>query len=166
MKWPAWFPYPQSWFRAVLQILYLVPVGYVYRTLGENRSFMEFATKSPQTLGFLILVTVLLPFAAVAWGNDILVISRKPTYWPKRLPSPLSLWEGLFSVLILLLSLVLIFALLLFFYTGKPETFISEQMGIIYFVFAAYMFQADYLIRKGMEDTKAIEPTSTNVTTK
>jgi hypothetical protein len=165
MKWSAWFPYPQSWLRAVLQVLYLVPVGWFFRGLSENTAIPEIASRSPQMVGLLILGVIFLPFLAVAWGTEILVISRKPAYWPKGIPSPNSLWEGLFSILIMLLFAVFLFIFMLFYLPmseGPPK---GEYAALYYLIFSACMYQLDYLIRKGIEDTKD-SPSQNTATTK
>jgi hypothetical protein len=170
MKWPAWFPYPQSWFRAVLQLLYLVPVAFLYKSFAEKTSVFELASREPFMMGLLTLGAILIPFLTVVWGNSALFSDRKPTYWPKRLPAPHCFWEGLFSILILLLFIFFQIVFILFFLrllvnedTREPSIASEQIAGYsvgAYFLFSAWMYQADHLIRKGIEDTKVTEPTT------
>jgi hypothetical protein len=175
MKWPAWFPYPQSWFRAVLQFLYLVPVGLIYKTFTEKTSIFEFAAREPFMLGLLTLGALLIPFLTVVWGQSILFVDRKPSYWPKKLPGPYCFWEGLYSILILLLSIFFLWVFVLLSFraltndgTRNLSTSEAEQTAVYasaaYFLFSAWMYQAEHLIRKGIEDTKVTEPAATHST--
>ncbi len=109
--WPVWFPYPSSWFRAII----LVPIAFPGTRLivfGLTGVFISVVGNSPILLIFSILFGLLIPTILLAFAYHIFwFIWQKPTSFnkiPKWIPTFNSLWAGFYGPIVMGLSFMLI----------------------------------------------------------
>ncbi len=173
-KWPAWFPYPSSWIRMTVLILWLfivirivafwgVIIGGTVSVISED--FMPLL----KALGIGIIGSILI----LAYVHQILShtgqflfsksSSPKPFKW---LPTPLSLWEGIYTPIVLILSiLTVLFVIIPFIPWGNCQTeLLFEDTNcqnriqnylaslevfatIVWITSGIYLYQIEYLIR-------------------
>ncbi|MEH2213528.1 hypothetical protein [Nostoc sp.] len=131
--WPVWFPYPSSWFRAII----LVPIAFPGARLivfGLAGVFISLLGNSPILLIFSVLFGLLIPTIFLAFVYHIFwFIWQKPKLsnkLPKWIPTLNSLWAGFYGTVVMGLSFMLIltiFSELAFFncnlYNKIPEYF-------------------------------------------
>ncbi|MHC5757901.1 hypothetical protein [Nostoc sp.] len=109
--WPVWFPYPSSWFRAII----LVPIAFPGTRLivfGLAGVFISVLGNSPILLIFSVLFGLLIPTTFLAFVYHIFwFIWQKPKLsnkLPKWIPSLNSLWAGFYGTVVMGLSFMLI----------------------------------------------------------
>lgn len=170
-KWPAWFPYPSSWLRAVALTLWIAVVVRIVTfwiaVIGITLSALEEDMGSFwRGLGLIIPLSVVI----LSYIHHILFFDEAKTPY-RWFPSPRSLWEGVYAPIVALLSLIMVVVLLLPFFPIVPScnygaefelasclnsheadvsnylSTITEVSGIIWIVTSAYLYQIDYLIR-------------------
>jgi hypothetical protein len=179
--WPAWFPYPSSWFRAVI----LIPIAFPGTRLivfGFGGTILSFLTNSPTLLIFSVLFGLLIPIIFLAFIYHIFwFVWQKQKSWnclPKWMPSLISLWSGFYATCVMGLSFLLILSLFselafsecksyygisdelsgcagrmtgraakVLFYSTENNNFLNKPWFIIWIITAAYLYQAEYLVR-------------------
>ncbi|MEH2054568.1 hypothetical protein [Nostoc sp.] len=109
--WPVWFPYPSSWFRAII----LVPIAFPGTRLivfGLAGVFISVLGNSPILLIFSVLFGLLIPTIFLAFIYHIFwFIWQKPkssNKLPKWIPTLNSLWAGFYGTVVMGLSFILI----------------------------------------------------------
>ncbi|WP_392535614.1 hypothetical protein [Nostoc sp. C117] len=109
--WPIWFPYPSSWFRAII----LVPIAFPGTRLivfGFVAMFISVWSKSTILLIFSVLFGLLIPTIFLAFVYHIFwFIWQKPKSYNKLskwIPSLSSLWAGFYGTVVMGLSFILI----------------------------------------------------------
>jgi hypothetical protein len=161
--WPVWFPYPSAWLQAFLMML--VAIG-PFSLILEIIDWRLEALSTPFQLGVVILFSTfgsILAFVPYAYAYSFL-LGDSPKQWPKNLPSPKSLAEAMFGLSALTISLSigvgvsLLFVRLsgrhsLYFYSNY--SFYNQEEAatigaIVWFVSAAYLYQAKILTWRGM----------------
>jgi hypothetical protein len=171
-RWPAWFPYPSSWLRSLALMLWIAivvrVVGFWIAVIGITLSAIE-EDRGPffRALGLIIPLSV----AILSYIHHILFLDKSKTTYTRWLPSPRSLWEGLYAPIVALLSLIMVVVLILPFFPIVPScnygaefelascvgsyqaeisnylSTLAEVSTVIWVVTAAYLYQIDYLIR-------------------
>ncbi|WP_293146542.1 MULTISPECIES: hypothetical protein [unclassified Microcoleus] len=171
-RWPAWFPYPSSWLRALGLTLWIAVVVRVVTfwiaVIGITLSAVEQDINSFwRGLELIVPVSV----AILSYIHHILFFDEAKTPYTRWLPSPRSLWEGVYAPIVALLSLIMVVVLLLPFFPIVPScnygadfelasclsshqadvsnylSTIAEVSAVIWIVTSAYLYQIDYLIR-------------------
>ncbi|MEG4210867.1 hypothetical protein QT994_12580 [Microcoleus sp. S13_B4] len=171
-RWPAWFPYPSSWLRTLALMLWIAVVvrvvSFWIAVIGITLSAIQQDMGSfLRALGLIIPLSV----AILSYIHHILFFDKSKTPYTRWLPSPRSLWEGLYAPLVALLSVIMVVVLLLPFfpivsscnygaefelascvgsYKAEVSNYLStiaEVSAVIWVVTAAYLYQIDYLIR-------------------
>ncbi|QFS48859.1 hypothetical protein GXM_06353 [Nostoc sphaeroides CCNUC1] len=109
--WPVWFPYPSSWFRAII----LVPIAFPGTRLivfGLAGVFISLLGNSPILLIFSVLFGLLIPTIFLGFIYHIFwFIWQKPKLsnkLPKWIPTLNSLWAGFYGTVVMGLSFMLI----------------------------------------------------------
>ncbi len=109
--WPVWFPYPSSWFRAII----LVPIAFPGTRLivfGLTGVFISVIGNSPILLIFSLLFGLLIPTILLAFVYHIFwFIWQKPkssNKLPKWIPTLNSVWAGFYGTVVMGLSFMLI----------------------------------------------------------
>lgn len=171
-RWPAWFPYPSSWVRTLVLMLWISVVvrvvGFWIAIIGITFSAIEANPGSFfRALGLIIPLSVTI----LSYIHHIVFLNKSKTTYTRWLPSPRSLWEGFYAPIVALLSLIMVVVLILPFFPIVPScnygaefelascigsyqaeisnylTTIAEVSTVIWVVTAAYLYQIDYLIR-------------------
>jgi hypothetical protein len=152
MKYPAWFPFPQSWLRAAILFLSLLPIMFIwwiFAPILELPSRLEIQ-RSKLALDILaywfLILGVLAPVAINAWID--LWVWNKPN--PERrflrwFPRWNSWLEGGYAWLGFLLCLVLVFGVDLVLTDAWQNVYYFEERAkvlmAIVFIICAYWFQ-------------------------
>jgi hypothetical protein len=169
-RWPVWFPYPSSWLRTFALVLWMAVIlriaGFWSLALGGVlAAITDHLELLLSFLGLGLLVSVL----AFSYPHHFLFGKSLPRY-PRWLPSPRSLWEGFYAPIVMLLAFVVVLLLLVPFLipnchyktaeqidyclelTGKElvnyEYRMAQIGAVIWFISAAYLYQAEYLTRQ------------------
>lgn len=103
--WPAWFPYPSSWLRSVILLLW---VGIVVRIFGYWGMFFGdlISRLADHPILFLqILGVSLLGSCLVLSYIYHLIDFKKSSKW---FPRPIKLWEGIYAPLVFLMSIIIV----------------------------------------------------------
>ncbi len=174
-RWPAWFPYPSSWVRTFVLMLW---IGIVVRVVGFWIAIIGLTlSATQQDMGsFLRALGLIIPLSVVilSYLHHILFLDKSQVTYTRWIPTPRSLWEGLYAPIVALLSLIMVVVLILPFFPMVPTcnygaefelascigsyqaeisnylTTIAEVSTVIWVVTAAYLYQIDYLIRNNI----------------
>jgi hypothetical protein len=106
--WPAWFPYPSSWLRSIILLLW---VGIIFRIFGFWGVLFGGIVSSLADHPILFLQIVglsLLGSCLVLAYIYHLIDFKKPSHSPRWFPRPVKLWEGIYAPIVLLLSFIIV----------------------------------------------------------
>lgn len=171
-KWPVWFPYPNSWLKTLVLLIWAIMivrifgfwslnVGLILSKITANETF--FIT----TIGLGLIVSILI----LSYFYYIFYRKQPFAGYPKWLPNPRSIWEGFYAPIVLLLSLLIVMMILFPFlpisncnyqtlgewgYCARmSETKLTKHdeliasIGLIsWLTIAAYFYQIEYWLRK------------------
>lgn len=169
-RWPAWFPYPSSWLRTLALVLWIAVIlriaGFWSLALG---GILAIITARPELLLSFLGLGLLVSILTFSYLHHFLFSKSLPRY-PRWLPSPRSLWEGLYAPIVMLLAFVgALFILVPFlipncnYGTSEPIGYCFELTGRelvkyeyrmaeigagIWLISTLYLYQAEYLIRR------------------
>lgn len=166
-KWPEWFPYPSSWFRTLMLILWIAIVFRINAFWG-----ILFSATSPGNFFLFIGLALLLSAIVFAYLHHCF-LGKSPSNWPRLLPSPLSLGEGLYAPVVMVISslavLITVIPFLPILECGLQTTYYAQSycfksylqqyhlekvaIGVWIFV-AVYLYQFEYLIRRHLANKK------------
>ncbi|EAW34403.1 hypothetical protein [Lyngbya sp. PCC 8106] len=182
-KWPAWFPYPSSWLRMIVLILWLVIVVRIFAfwgvVIGGTVSVVSddpFPLLQALIIGFLGSIIVLsCVYQIISYLGQISFrkSSLKSFQW---LPTPLNLWQGIYTPIVLILSVLTVFLVILpFIPWGSCQTeLLFEDKNchdriqnylaslevlatIVWITSGLYLYQLEYLIRTRVSAKKVIK---------
>lgn len=104
--WPVWIPFPISWWRATVCIIWLVALLATLRVLGFWGVLLAaIASNTALDIPF-VLLGILLPYIVFAYIYDFL-FGKKHEGYAKNLPAPNSIKEARLMFLGALVSLPL-----------------------------------------------------------
>ncbi len=151
--WSPWFPYPSSWLKSFALSLWM---AIILRVSGFWGALIGMALS-----GIMNHPEALLWFLGLALVASILVFSLihhvlwgKPSAWlPRWFPSPKSLWAGLYASIVMILAILVSAICVLPFHnfeTYNQAALETEAgwFGVIWFITATYLYQAEYIIRR------------------
>ncbi|TAE56713.1 MAG: hypothetical protein EAZ76_14450 [Nostocales cyanobacterium] len=169
--WPAWFPYPSSWLKAIVLALFLRVIAFVFTHTGEFGFKIANFTNSPDLLIIFAILAIISPIFVITFTHHIVhvIISQ---FFPSIqtpeirktkgfIPGIVSIWEGLYGWLVVYLS-TLISSLLLIIFLPIPninfyqplEFYIEHQetlqviIGTTWIINAALLYQIDFLFKQ------------------
>lgn len=150
--WPAWFPYPISWLRAIILCVTAgFPLSFSFRIFGLTGFSVTARTGHPGPAALMSLVSLILPFVFLSYVHHFTVNrGRREPGWPSKLPSPKSIWEGFFALTVFLLSSLILLVVIALNVSRYYYDVSEEELGflvIVYFLTMVYFYQAEYLIR-------------------
>jgi hypothetical protein len=164
--WPAWFPYPSSWLRTIILLLW---TGFIVRILGFWGVFFGdlISNLADNPILFLQIVGVSLLASSLVLSYIYHIIDFKNSshyYW--WFPRPIKLWEGIYAPIVLILSVIVVILI------GHPfvpwnectllgfppsnycshtvDDYIRELTNFetrIWLLSIAYLYQIEYLLR-------------------
>jgi hypothetical protein len=170
-NWPVWFPYPSSWLKAIVLALFLRVIAFVFTHTGEFGFKIANFTNSPELFIVFAILAIISPIIVITFTHHIfhIIISQffpsiqapeigKPKGF---IPGIVSIWEGLYGWLVILLSTLILFLLMtiLFpisnlnfyqpveFYTEFEET-VNLILTCIWTINAALLYQIDFLFKQ------------------
>lgn len=169
-RWPAWFPYPSSWLRTFALVLWSAVIlriaGFWSLALG---GILAIITARLELLLSFLGLGLLVSILTFSYLHHFLFSKSLPRY-PRWLPSPRSLWEGLYAPIVMLLAFVAALFILVPFLIPNCNYGTSEPIGYcfdltgrelvkyeyrmaeigagIWLISAVYLYQAEYLIRR------------------
>ncbi|MBE9038037.1 hypothetical protein [aff. Roholtiella sp. LEGE 12411] len=174
--WPAWIPYPCSWFRAFILITFIAFIAIViFRITGFWGFILSSTTNHLEILVLFVGLGILLPMFLVAYLHSFFMSLWKKQstlpYWPRWFPNANSLWEGFYSQMVMLLSFLMTIVIILPFlplrkcqyqeiltycsvineavFDEYVEKYYFDKIAVsIWIVTAAYLYQAEYLFRQ------------------
>ncbi|QLE57657.1 hypothetical protein [Nostoc sp. TCL26-01] len=109
--WPAWFPYPSSWFRALILLPIALPGTHLI-VFGLTGLMISISQNRPVMLIFSILFGLLIPTISLAFIYHFIWFiwhdhhSHNNLY--KLVPGFMSLWAGLYTTFVMAASFMLI----------------------------------------------------------
>lgn len=113
-SWPVWFPYPSSWFRALILVPIALPITHLI-VFGLTGIIISIVENSPLLLSFSILLGLILPTSVLAFFYHFIWYiwhqRNSKSYLSKLIPSFISFWEGLYSIFVLALSFIMIMSI-------------------------------------------------------
>ncbi|MBD2484086.1 hypothetical protein [Planktothrix sp. FACHB-1365] len=166
LKWPAWFPYPNSWLRTILLIVWIISVAKITlfwgALIGELTSDIEIDPRPfLQALGIAFLISGVIYSYAHHW-----IFNRSLRYFSPWTPHYRSLWEGIYALIVFFLSILIVLGVLIPFYPiencysyiidnfqvqacrfGDHQQWV-ESAGLLQIVCILYLYQIEYLIRQ------------------
>ena len=161
-QWPAWFPYPSSWLRALGLVLLLIGVIAILRIMvywgfPVLRILSVLQEDPTPVIAFLIAVGFVVPIMLISYVHHIL-FGKSRSSLPRWLPTPKSLWVGFYGWVVINLSTVVSFGLVIPFidtygfryewrYSGFTETE-ATWLSVIWLITAAYLYQIEFLIQR------------------
>lgn len=153
--WPAWFPYPRAWLRSFVLMLWMFIVLRVALFWGSLSGivFSE-ALNDPEPVLWFLGVSILAAIVVFAYTHHFLLGKPTKHRWPKWLPSPKSLWEGVFASVVMILAIVIGVMRVMPFhdfsiYTSQARLETEGTwFGFICFVTATYLYQVEFLLRR------------------
>lgn len=169
--WPVWFPYPSSWLKAIILLLFLRVIIFVVETTGKVGYSIAYSANSPELFVVVTIVTLLSPIPILALTHHVihLFIGRlnsqiqAPEIGNQQgiLPGIISLWEGLYGWLVLVVSTLLAMLtctfLLPFFnlsylkpiqyYTDSDKNIIA-LFGLFWVIAGALIYQLEFLFKR------------------
>lgn len=134
LHWVVWFPYPISWFRALI----LIPIAFPGSRLivfGFGLFILTTISNSPKALIFFVVLGVLLPTVILSYPYHVFWFvwkKKQPSNrWPKWLPNRSSLWEGFYATVVIGISFLSILAIFagLWFVSCKLSHETAEQVS-------------------------------------
>lgn len=162
MKYPAWFPYPSSWLKAFILGLLLRAFGVVLEATGSfSVDLLQVLARSrnPALLIFLMVMITLSPIPLIAVAHKLFheLLDR---YIPsiqsplvKQSPYLMSLWEGLYGWTVSFVATCCVIGVLCILSPfaqdsvgGVSRLEVETTLGVIWLVFAAYLYQIEYLV--------------------
>lgn len=160
-KWPEWFPYPSSWFRTLMLVLWIAIVLRINAFWG-----FLFSITNPGNFFLFIGLALLLSAIVFAYLHHCFLGKSSPN-WPRWLPGSLSLGEGLYAPVVMVISslavLITVIPFLPILECGLQSTYYArsycfqsylqqyhlEKIAIGVWIFVAvYLYQFEYLIRR------------------
>ncbi|WP_353930727.1 hypothetical protein WJM97_21060 [Okeanomitos corallinicola TIOX110] len=170
-RWPIWFPYPNSWLKALFIALFLRVIAFVFTNTGELGFKIASFTNSPELLIIFSILAVISPIFVITFTHHIFhVIIGK--FFPSIqapeigktqvfMPGIVSIWEGLYGWMAIVLSTLISFLFIIIFfpisnlnlyqsvefYTEFQET-ITVIFGSIWIITVALLYQIDFLFKR------------------
>lgn len=165
LKWPVWFPYPNSWLRTILLIVWIISVVKITlfwgALIGGLTSDIEIDPRPfLQALGIAFLISGVIYSYAHHW-----IFNRSLRYFSPWTPHYRSLWEGTYALIVFFLSILIVLGVLIPFYPiencysyiidnfqvqacrfGEHQQWV-ESAGLLQIVCILYLYQIEYLIR-------------------
>ncbi|MEH2182067.1 hypothetical protein [Nostoc sp.] len=171
--WPLWFPYPSSWFKALILTLFLRVIIFVVKNTGKLGYDIVYFVHSPKLFFIFTILLILSPIPIISLTHHCLylLISRfvleiqAPEIGRTQglLPGIMSWWEGLYAWLVIAISTLIaaffsIILLPLFYpsYDKQIEYYTRIEninnniiliFGLLYIFTAALIYQIKYLVR-------------------
>ncbi|NDJ22719.1 hypothetical protein GS682_13960 [Nostoc sp. B(2019)] len=174
--WPAWIPYPSSWFKTFILITFIAfIVIIIFRFTGFWGFILSLITNDFKILIIFVVLGILLSIFLVAYIHSFFVSLWKKQstlpYWPRWFLNPNSLWEAFYSEIVMFLSLLMSLVIILPFiplshcqyqeiltycsaiseavFDEYVEKYYIEKIAVsIWIITAAYLYQAEYLFRQ------------------
>ncbi|ERT09196.1 putative membrane protein [Lyngbya aestuarii BL J] len=120
LKWPVWFPYPSSWIRMIVLILWLfivirivafggVIIGGTVSVVSEDL-MPFFQALGIGVIGSIFILTYF--YHILSYIERVLFGKSSPSSF-QWFPTPLSLWEGIYTPIVLLLSISIVVLVIL-----------------------------------------------------
>ncbi len=165
-KWPVWFPYPSSWLRMIVLILWTAIVVRFFMfwgmNIGETLSDI-FNHQKPllQALGLAVFGSIL-----VHSYLYFIIVDQDSSPSKKTFPTSRSLWEGTYAMIVLILSILISVLIISPFFPWENcyfsrayETFICRYRSqsyadnlsilavVVWLTSGLYLYQLEYVIR-------------------
>jgi hypothetical protein len=152
MKWPIWFPYPGSWLRAFLAILWVSAFAYVvwmFAAWGWLLSWITY-NLSIQLLSLVLAFIV----GACAYGKicDLLVFRVSTTQ--AKFVSWRGFWEGCLAIIVPVLSGINVVVMIIPIEDSKINDWFEENYVILLnllFLGAIFLYQLEYVARHWLQ---------------
>lgn len=171
--WPVWFPYPSSWLKAFILVLFLRVIIFIIEITGRIGYRLAYLAQSPDLLIMFLIVIILLPILIIAFTHHYLhlLINRfaSEIQAPEIaniqgiLPNLISWWEGIYGwVVIVISTLITVFFGILFLpvfnisYTQNIEYYTNLQenvrliFGFFWLIQGALIYQFEYAFRQNL----------------
>lgn len=122
--------------------------------------FAEVMNK-PEPILIFLGVSLAVAILVFAYIHHFLLGKPPKRRWPKKVPTPISLWEGFYASVVMILSLAVGTACVLPFHDFSAEL-TQERLeteggwfGLIWFITAVYSYQAEFLMRRRHNKNRA-----------
>ncbi|MGB3404369.1 MAG: hypothetical protein WBA77_16920 [Microcoleaceae cyanobacterium] len=103
--WPAWFPYPSSWLRSVILLLW---IGVIVRIFGFWGVFLggilSLISDNPFLFLLILGVSLLASCLALSYLYHLIDLKKSSRWFPR----PIKLWEGIYAPIVLIVSIIIV----------------------------------------------------------
>ncbi|MGB3532307.1 MAG: hypothetical protein WBA13_02195 [Microcoleaceae cyanobacterium] len=166
VQWPMLFPYPSSWLRTVILLLWTGIIVRIFGFWGALFAGILSLIADDPILFLQILGISLLGSCLVLSYVYHLIDFNKPSNSPRWFPRPVKLWEGIYAPIVLVLSFIIVILLCFPFVPLNECTLSSASQSsycrrilnsyfdelevyatIIWLLSIAYLYQIEYLLR-------------------
>ncbi|MDZ8138774.1 MAG: hypothetical protein RM049_26300 [Nostoc sp. DedQUE04] len=170
--WPLWFPYPSSWFKALILTLFLRVIIFIVQNTGKLGYDIVYFVRSPELFLIFTILLILSPIPIISLTHHCLhlLISRfiseiqAPEIGTTQglLPGLMSWWEGLYAWLVIVISTLIaaLFSTILLplfnpNYDRRIEYYIQLEninniiliFGLFYIYTGALIYQIENLVK-------------------
>ncbi|MDZ8066578.1 MAG: hypothetical protein RMY64_13320 [Nostoc sp. DedQUE08] len=170
--WPLWFPYPSSWFKALILTLFLRVIIFIVQNTGKLGYDIVYFVRSPELFLIFTILLILSPIPIISLTHHCLhlLISRfiseiqAPEIGTTQglLPGLMSWWEGLYAWLVIVISTLIaaLFSTILLplfnpNYDRQLEYYTQLEninniiliFGLFYIYAGALIYQIEYLVK-------------------
>ena len=99
-RWPMWFPYPSSWLRSLVLALWIAIVLRIGLFWGVSFGVIAYGiTERSEPLLWSVGLALIASFILFSYTHHFL-LGKSSAQYPRWLPSPKSLWEGLYAAIV------------------------------------------------------------------
>ncbi|MCC5637377.1 hypothetical protein LC593_16210 [Nostoc sp. CHAB 5844] len=171
LHWPAWFPYPTSWLKALILAMFLRVIIFVVEKAGNVSYPIINFTKSIEVFVIFSILIILSPIPVIAFTHHFLhlfishfisqIQAPEIGKTQRILPGLMSWWEGLYGWLVIIISLLIAFLLYTLFlptfnlsynvpiiYYTKYQRNIMGLFGLFYISLGSVIYQIEYLVKR------------------
>ncbi|HEY9848319.1 MAG TPA: hypothetical protein V6D28_02585 [Leptolyngbyaceae cyanobacterium] len=170
MKWPTWIPYPGAWMNAFVLYLLLHFISSGSKIFGDFGSFLARVLQRPEHWVLSGVLAALSPIIIIAFIHHFLYLFLAKFFPSLRspeteqtsgfFPSLLSVWEGLYGWLVIVISSLLTVAVLALFYPlfgSQYQNWFYNWKGqlygpgmLVWTVISAYLYQFEHIVQQRM----------------
>ena len=145
-----WFPYPSSWLRCLVLALWMsivLRIGLFWGIFGVAAFGVS---KPPERVLWSVGLALTASSVLFSYTHHFLW-GKSPARYPKWLPSPKSLWEGLYAAIVMAVAITIGFGCVLPFHDSgfyQISELEAKWVAIVWAIVAAYFYQIEYLMRR------------------
>ena len=165
LNWFVWFPYPSSWLKAFFIMIFLNVIMFIVRMITTKGYLNAVIINNPYMFAFLVIFALLAPIPLITFTHHILYLFLSEYISAIQTPEMkntrgmkikiFSWCEGLYSWLVIVISIIIASALYTFFLpllvVLEPATryaWLITIFSIASLISAALLYQFEYCFKR------------------